>query len=200
MIGFPPLRRGGRKLEAPLAPVPPAEQIGSRILLVRGQKVLLDAELARLYGVSTGRLHEQVKRNLERFPADFMFQLTKQEVGTLRSQFAMSNAGAGRGGRRHAPFAFVEHGAIMAATVLNSPRAIAMSLYVVRAFVRLRGMISAWTPMTTRSARSCGPSASSQHRPSRLGSGASGSSSRTEADRAESPTTRRRSPGCSAPT
>ena len=150
VIGFPPVRRGGRKLEAPLAPVPPAEQIESRILLVRGQRVLLDAELARLYGVSTGRLNEQVKRNLERFPADFMFQLTKQEVGALRSQFAMSNARPGRGGRRHAPFAFAEHGAIMAATVLNSPRAIEMSLYVVRAFVRLRGMIVANKQLTKK--------------------------------------------------
>jgi len=120
---------------------------------VRGQKVLLDADLARLYGVSTGRLNEQVKRNLERFPADFLFQLTKQEVTALRSQFAMSNAPPGRGGRRHAPFTFAEHGAIMAATVLNAPRAIEMSLYVVRPFVRLREMIIANKALAARRAR-----------------------------------------------
>jgi hypothetical protein len=121
----------------------PAEQIGSRIRLVRGLKVLLDAELARLYGVTTGRLNEQVRRNLERFPGDLVFQLTKQEVADLRSQFAISNGGRGRGGRRYRPFAFTEHGAIMAATVLSSPRAIEMSLYVVRAFVRLRETLGA---------------------------------------------------------
>ena len=82
-------RRQCDRIPAP-APVPPRGRIESRILLVRGQKVLLDADLARLYGVSTGRLNEQVKRNLERFPADFLFQLTKQEVTALRSQFAIS--------------------------------------------------------------------------------------------------------------
>ena len=126
---------------APEGPAAARERVELRILLLRGQRVVLDAELARLYGVGTGRLNEQVKRNLERFPADFMFQLTKQEVAALRSQFAISNVG--RGGRRHAPSAFTEHGAIMAATVLSSPRAIEMSLHVVRAFVRLREMIVA---------------------------------------------------------
>lgn len=129
-------------LAAPDSPVAPHAPIESRILLVRGQRILLDAELARLYGVSTGRLNEQVKRNRGRFPADFLFQLTKQEVAALRSQFAISNT-PGRGGRRYAPLAFTEHGAIMAATVLNSERAIEMSLHVVRAFVRLRDMIAA---------------------------------------------------------
>jgi hypothetical protein len=121
----------------------PNAQIESRILLVRGQRVLLDQELARLYGVSTGRLNEQVKRNGSRFPADFLFRLTKQEVAALRSQFAISNPAPGRGGRRYAPLAFTEHGAIMAATVLNSQRAIEMSLHVVRAFVRLREIVAA---------------------------------------------------------
>jgi ORF6N domain len=128
-----------RKPAPTAAPVPPPGQVEMRILLVRSQRVLLDAEVARLYGVRTGRLNEQVKRNLDRFPTDFMFRLTKQEVVNLRSQFAMSNAR--RGGQRHTPFAFTEHGAIMAATVLNSPRAIETSLHVVRAFVRLREMI-----------------------------------------------------------
>jgi len=122
--------------------VAPRTQIEARIRLVRGQRVLLDADLARLYGVSTSRLNEQVKRNSGRFPADFAFQLTKQEVEALRSQSAISNASPGRGGRRYAPRAFSEHGAIMAATVLNSQRAIEMSLHVVRAFVRLRDVIA----------------------------------------------------------
>jgi hypothetical protein len=134
-----------QRAEAPDSanPATPIAPIESRILLVRGQRVLLDAELARLYGVSTGRLNEQVKRNRGRFPADFSFQLTKHEVAALRSQFAISNAAAGRGGRRYAPLAFTEHGAIMAATVLNAQRAIEMSLHVVRAFVRLRDVIAA---------------------------------------------------------
>lgn len=120
----------------------PAERIERSILILRGQKVLLDAELAALYGVTTKRLNEQVKRNRERFPDDFMFRLTPVELDSLnRSQFAT-------GSQRHrdprfAPYAFTEHGAIMAANVLASPRAIEMSVHVVRAFVRLREMIGA---------------------------------------------------------
>lgn len=117
----------------------PLETITHRIVVLRGQKVLLDADLATLYGVETKRFNEQVKRNLARFPADFMFELTADEFSALRSQFATSNALPGsRGGRRYLPRAFTEHGAIMAASVLNSPRAIDVSVYVVRAFVRLR--------------------------------------------------------------
>lgn len=116
--------------------MPPVLRIESRILAIRGQKVLLDADLADLYGVETRRLNEQVRRNLERFPADFMFQLDDAEYAALMSQFATSKPG--RGGRRKLPLAFTEHGAIMAATVLNSPRAVEVSVYVVRAFVRLR--------------------------------------------------------------
>jgi len=116
---------------------PPVE---GRILLIRGQKVLLDSDLADLYGVSVKRLNEQVKRNASRFPEDFVFRLTPGESRTLRSQFATSKTG--RGGRRYAPFAFTEHGAIMAASVLNSPRAVEMSVFVVRAFVRLREMLA----------------------------------------------------------
>ena len=104
---------------------------------MRGQKVLLDADLAALYGVETRMLNQAVKRNLERFPADFMFQLSAKEFENWRSQLVISNPGAKMGLRR-APFAFTEHGALMAASVLNSPRAVEVSLYVVRAFVRLR--------------------------------------------------------------
>lgn len=114
----------------------PVERIARSIVVVRGQKVLLDADLAALYGVETRRLNEQVRRNLERFPADFMFRLDDAEHAALMSQSATSKPG--RGGRRKAPLAFTEHGAIMAATVLNSPRAVEVSVYVVRAFVRLR--------------------------------------------------------------
>lgn len=112
--------------------------IESKILLIRGQRVMLDADLAELYGVETRRLNEQVRRNRERFPEDFMFQLSKEEFDILMSQFATSNWG----GRRKLPYAFTEHGAIMAASVLNSPRAVEMSLHVVRAFVHLRELIS----------------------------------------------------------
>lgn len=115
------------------------EQIESRIFLIRGYKVMLDSDLAELYGVSTKRLNEQVKRNRERFPADFMFQLTPEESEGLRSQIATSKYG--RGGRRYRPYAFTEHGAVMAATVLNSERAIQVSVYVVRAFLKLREMV-----------------------------------------------------------
>jgi len=126
-------------------PTPAVAWIESRILLVRGQKVMRDADLAELYAVTTKRLNEQVRRNLERFPQDFCFQLTNQEVAILRSQFATSSSNPGRlswGGRRSAPVAFTEHGAIMAATVLNSARAIEVSVFVVRAFVRLREMVA----------------------------------------------------------
>jgi hypothetical protein len=110
-----------------------------RILVLRNQKVILDSELAELYGVKVKRLNEQVKRNAERFPPDFMFQLSLIEDKNLRSQFATSRSV--HGGRRHLPYAFTEHGAIMAATVLSTRRAIEMSLFVVRAFVRLRDML-----------------------------------------------------------
>lgn len=120
-----------------------AERIPEAIRIVRGHKVLLDADLAALYGVATRVLVQAVKRNRDRFPADFLFQLTDQEVASLRSQFVISNARPGRGGRRYAPYAFSEHGALMAATVLNTARAVEMSLYVVRAFVQLREILSA---------------------------------------------------------
>ncbi len=114
--------------------------VESRIFVLRQHKVILDTDLAELYGVSVKRLNEQVKRNRDRFPVDFMFQLDAKEHRNLRSQNATSKSP--RGGRRYAPYAFTEHGAIMAATVLNSERAVEMSIFVVRAFVRLREMVS----------------------------------------------------------
>jgi ORF6N domain-containing protein len=113
--------------------------VESRILLLRHRKVILDRDLAQLYGVPVRRLNEQVKRNRERFPADFMFQLTAKEDQMLRSQNAISRQ---HGGRRYLPYAFTEHGAIMAASVLNSGRAVEMSIFVVRAFVRLRELLT----------------------------------------------------------
>jgi len=115
------------------------ERVESRILLVRGRKVMLDSDLAELYGVGTKRLNEQVKRNRSRFPSDFMFQLSFEETKSLRSHFATS--GGGPGGRRYRPYAFTEHGAVMVASVLNTARAIEVSVYVVRAFVNLRKML-----------------------------------------------------------
>ena len=98
------------------------KRVDSRILFLRGHKAILDSDLAELYGVTAKRLNEQIKRNAARFPSDFLFQLTRGERDSLRSQIATSNNG--RGGRRYLPYAFTEHGAIMAATVLNSKRAI----------------------------------------------------------------------------
>lgn len=115
-------------------------RVESRILVLRGQKVILDSDLAELYGVPVRQLNQAVKRNRERFPADFMFQATAREHESLRSQIVISHEG--RGGRRYPPYAFTEHGAIMAATVLNSPKAVEMSVFVVRAFVRLREMLA----------------------------------------------------------
>jgi hypothetical protein len=155
------------------------EQIDSAILVVRGQRVLQDSELAALYGVSTKRFNQQVRRNRKRFPADFMFQLTAEETSSLRSQIATLktsrdehpkyspyveetrylrsqiatlNAGRGRH-RKYLPYVFTEHGAIMAATILNSPRAIEMSVYVVRAFVQLREMLASNKELARRFAQ-----------------------------------------------
>jgi hypothetical protein len=118
----------------------PAERIEKAILLIRGQKVMLDSDLADLYGVTTSRLNEQVKRNQDRFPDDFMFRLTPKEFKNLISQSATSSSKWG--GRRKLPLAFTEHGAVMAANVLNSPVAVAASIQVVRVFVRLREMLA----------------------------------------------------------
>jgi hypothetical protein len=118
------------------------------IHLIRGQRVMLDSDLAAIYQVSTKRLNEQLRRNRNRFPADFVFQLTAEELTDLRSQFATSNpmlqtaTSKKRGGRRYLPWVFTEHGAIMLASVLNSDVAVQASVRVVRAFVRLREMVS----------------------------------------------------------
>ena len=119
----------------------PVEGITRTILILRGQRIILDAELALLYGVTTKRLNEQVKRNRERFPEDFMCQLSPQEAERSRSQFATLKIGRGQN-IKYRPYASTEHVAIQAANVLNSPRAIAMGVFVVRAFVRLRELLA----------------------------------------------------------
>lgn len=113
-------------------------EIASRVVEVRGDRVLLDEDLASLYGVETRRLNEQVRRNRRRFPRDFVFELTREEFANLKSQSATSSWG----GRRKLPLAFTEHGAIMAASVLNTPRAVEVSVFVVRAFVQLRALLA----------------------------------------------------------
>lgn len=118
-----------------------------RIFQVRGRAVILDSDLAKIYGVPTGAFNQAIKRNLRRFPDDFAFQLAKSEFKHLMSQIVISR---GHGGRRKAPLVFTEHGAIMAATVLKSPRAVSMSVYVVRAFVRLRQEFLASTTLERR--------------------------------------------------
>jgi ORF6N domain len=118
------------------------DEVAQRICLIRGQRVVLDTDLAAFYGETTKRFNQQVNRNRERFPTDFMFQLNDEEFASLRLQSATLKTGRGRH-RKYLPYAFTEHGAIMAATLLNSPRATALSIYVVRAFVELRGWLSA---------------------------------------------------------
>jgi hypothetical protein len=118
----------------------PIEQIDRSIHVVRGQRVMLDFDLARLYGVTTTRLNEQVRRNRERFPEDFAFQLTLQEVRNLISQFATSSSGYG--GRRKLPWAFTEHGVAMLSSVLRSPTAVRVNIEIMRAFVRLRRLLA----------------------------------------------------------
>jgi phage regulator Rha-like protein len=118
----------------------PAERIERQIYIIRGEKVMLDSDLAALYQVPTKRLNEAVGRNISRFPADFMFQLTEEEAESLRSQFATSKIG--RGGRRYLSYAFTEHGVAMLSAVLNSERAVQMSVRIIRAFVRLRDILA----------------------------------------------------------
>lgn len=164
-----------------------ANTVRQRILTIRNQKVILDSDLAHIYGVEVKRLNEQVKRNSNRFPSDFLFQLTTQETAYLRSQFATSSTqiidnkdidagkqkagtskssfsalklnddmrspiviGSTYGGRRYLPFAFTEHGAIMAASILNSPQAVEMSVFVVRAFIKMREQMLATATLAQR--------------------------------------------------
>jgi hypothetical protein len=126
----------------------PAERIERAILVIRGHRVMLDADLATIYGVTTKRLNEQYRRNRSRFPNDFAFQLTKEEFDILRSQFATSSSNWG--GRRHPPIAFTEHGAVMLAAVLNTDVAIQTSVGVVRAFMRLREIVAAHKDLAKR--------------------------------------------------
>lgn len=119
-----------------------------RILTMRGQRVILDADLATIYGVETKTLNRAVRRNIVRFPDDFSFQLTQRESAALRCQFGTTNSV--RGGSRYRPRVFTEHGAIMAASILNSPRAVQMSVFVVRAFVKMRALISAHGELATK--------------------------------------------------
>jgi len=128
----------------------PVASIAATILEIRGRKVILDSDLARLYGVETKRLNEQIRRNKERFPADFLFQLMSDEYDeVLRSQNATLERGRGRH-RKYLPYAFTEHGAVMAASVLNTPKAIEVSVYVVRAFIELRAMLAAHADMAVK--------------------------------------------------
>lgn len=117
----------------------PAESIERRIVVIRGHNVLLDSDLADLYGVSTKRLNEQVRRNTRRFPADFMIQLTDEEANALRSQIATLKPGRGKH-RKYLPYAFTEQGVAMLSSVLNSERAILVNIEIMRTFVRLRAM------------------------------------------------------------
>jgi hypothetical protein len=125
-----------------------AAALEKRIFVIRGHQVMLDEDLADLYGVETKRLIEQVKRNLERFPDDFMFQLRKDEAAALRSQIATSNVG--RGGRRYAPYVFTEQGVAMLASVLRSKTAIAVNIEIMRAFVELRRLANSYAEIEKR--------------------------------------------------
>jgi ORF6N domain len=130
--------------------IPNEEVILSRIYTIRHQKVMFDSDLADMYGVSTKRLKEAVRRNIERFPEDFMFELTTEEFQILRSQIATSKTGENRGGSRYLPFAFTEHGAVMLASVLNSEMAVKASIFVVRTFIKLRQLISGYHELSER--------------------------------------------------
>ncbi len=126
----------------------PVEMIERRIFLIRGHKVMLDSDLAELYGVETRTLIQAVKRNIRRFPSDFMFQLTATEDKSLRSQFVISKKG--RGGRRYIPYAFTEQGVAMLSSVLNSARAIQVNIAIMRAFVKLRELMATHKELAKR--------------------------------------------------
>ena len=129
----------------------PVEQITGSILVLRGHRVLLDSNLADLYGAATKVLLQAVKRNMQRFPEDFMMQLTAAEWAVLRSQFVTSKTG--RGGRRYLPFAFTEQGVAMLSSVLGSERAIAVNIEIMRAFVRMRQLLSSNKELARRFAQ-----------------------------------------------
>jgi len=122
--------------------------VEKRIFLIRGQKVMLDGDLADLYGVSTGNFNKGIRRNLKRFPDDFMFQLSEIEWNSLRSQVVISKVG--RGGRRHLPYAFTESGVAMLSSVLNSVEAIQTNLIIIRTFIRMRSLLAKETAVLSR--------------------------------------------------
>lgn len=124
------------------------KEVDHKIYVIRGQRVMLDADLAQIYQVETRVLNQAVNRNLGRFPTDFVFQLTKEEFDSLISQSVTSKSG--RGGRRKLPYAFTEHGAVMLASVLNSPTAVEASIVVVRAFVQVRSILSVHEDLAKR--------------------------------------------------
>ena len=126
----------------------PVERIVQRIFVIRMRKVMIDADLADIYGVSTKYLNQMVRRNTERFPADFMFQLDQNEAESLRLQFATSNKV--RGGRRYLPYVFTEHGVAMLSSVLNSKRAIGMNISIIRAFIKIREMLATNSDLAAR--------------------------------------------------
>jgi hypothetical protein len=126
----------------------PGERIEKAIYLIRGEKVMLDRDLASLYEVETGALNRAVKRNLQRFPQDFMFQLTTEESDSLRCQIGISKKG--RGGRRFLPYVFTEQGVAMLSSVLNSERAILVNVEIMRAFVKLRQMLASNAELSRR--------------------------------------------------
>src|SRR5262245_23545639 len=134
------MKRGGSPLPAP--------GVESLILMVRGQRVMLDADLAKLYGTPTSRLNEQVQRNRRRFPPDFMFELTVQEAAALRSQDAISKPG--RGGRRYLPLVFTEQGVAMLSSVLRSERAVEVNILIMRAFVKMRQLLASHADLAAR--------------------------------------------------
>ncbi len=124
----------------------PQEAIQNKIFVLRGKKVMLDKDLAMLYGVPTKRFNEQVKRNIKRFPDEFMFQLTKEEANFLRSQIATSSWG----GRRYLPYAFTEHGVAMLSSILNSEKAIQINISIIKAFVKMREMLASYQELQQR--------------------------------------------------
>jgi len=139
---------GGREMSQGKTSIPVQSLIGSRIVLLREQRAMLDSDLAELYGVETRVLVQAVKRNLDRFPGDFMFQLDSQDIAALRSQSVISKPG--RGGRRTAPYAFTEQGVAMLSSVLNSPRAIAINIEIMRTFVRVRELANTQSDLAKR--------------------------------------------------
>ena len=126
------------------------DQLTHQIYVIRGQKVMLDADLAAVYDIPTKHINQAVQRNMERFPSDFMFQLTENEEEILRSQIVTSNTPSKRGGRKYAPYVFTEHGVAMLSSVLRSDRAVQMNILIIRAFVKLRDLLASNKDLAAR--------------------------------------------------